>query len=100
MRGISFFFMRQVILNSSNSYIYVQKDSAPEEDETPCSEENSLAKLANGRKRSNPFTELSFLLFILCCPSFLIVLKLSSSERLRLGREIEHRKSILCFSGS
>lgn len=63
-------------------------------------EETSLAKLADGSKRPNPFKELSFLLFIPWCPSFLIVMKLSSSERPRLRREIEHGKSILSFSGS
>lgn len=91
----------EVILSSSKSTIYVQKDIPLEEVKYHVlTEGTSLAKLADGSKRPNPFTELSFLLFIPCCPSFLIVMKLSSSERPGLRREIEHRKSILSFSGS
>lgn len=50
-------------------------------------EGTSLAKLASGSKRLNPFTEVSFLLFIPCYPSFLRAMKLSPSERPRLGGE-------------
>lgn len=63
-------------------------------------EETNLSKPANGSRTWNPFTKLSFLLFIPGCPSFLMVMKLPSSERPRLRREIEHGKSILSFSGS
>jgi hypothetical protein len=63
-------------------------------------EESSLAKPAAGGKRLNPFRELSSPLFIPCSPGFLLVMKLSLSERPRLGREIEHGKSILSVSGS